>query len=252
MLESFWFLAFVAWPAVTVVCALANMMVWWKFHWAEPFVLAPLAGIAIGAFWWWAIQAPPTDGAVEITRGIFATLSHGLFGILAVTDVIRDPQQLFWITAFSTLGATFVAAGLDHAAKAIGPTGTGAWALSILIFAIKAPFCLVLTAIGSLISLVGLIQAAASSTNKGGFSGGCLWEEWDRNNSNTYATTLGATFHVWQGKVDDCFEHELHHTRQCIYFRDLMVAFWAVGEFGHLATGTNDGNPLETVPYQIG
>lgn len=252
MFESFWFLALVAWPTVTVLCALANMLVWWKFHWAEPFVMAPIAGIGLGAMWWWAMQAPPTDDGVAIARGILATMAHGVFGILAITDVLEDPLESFLIAGFATLGATVLAAGLDHGAKAIGPTGTGAWALSILIFLIKAPFCLVLTGIGTLISIVGLIQSAISDTNQGGWSGGALWEEWNRNGSGPYATTVGATFHVWKGKVEDCFEHELHHTRQCIYFRDFMIPFWVVGEIGHLAKGTSNANPLETVPYQIG
>lgn len=247
---SFPLLTFVFWPLVLIGCSLLNMAIWGKFHWAEPFILAPLAGMGIGAVAWWALQPTPA-GAVGVVRGILMLMSHGVFGIVRLLGPLADPLAFFCWSAGATVACTVLAAALDHAAVSIGPTGAGAVVLGIFSFLIKAPFCLVSTVIGLLIFIVGAIHAAVASNAGAGFAGGVTWEEWSNAPGNIWATTVGATVHCWQGPITSVYAHELQHTRQCIYFHDWMIPSWVIGEIGHAATGQNDGNPMETVAYQI-
>lgn len=249
--SNFFFLTFLLWPLVTIGSSLLNMAIWGKFHWAEPFIMAPLAGMGIGAAAWWALQPGP-GGAVGFVRGLITIMSHGVFGIVRLAGPLGDPLTFFCWSAGAVVLCTILAAAIDHAASAIGPTGAGAVALGIFTFLLKAPFCLISTVVGLLIFIVGAIHAAASSNAGAGWAGGVSWEEWSKSaGGNVWATTVGATVHCWQGPITSVFEHEMHHTRQCIYFHDWMIPSWVIGEIGHAATGQNNGNPLENVPYQI-
>ena len=248
MLGNGFFLTFAAWPAVLLTCSLANMLIWGKFGWAEALIFAPLAGMVIGASAWWGLQ-PSSGGAAGFFRGLLLIFSHGWVGLVRLCDGLADPAKFFWWSASATVAATLLAAGLDHAAS--GPHGGGEVALSIPMFLLKAPFCLVSTALGLLIMVVGLIHAAATSGDAIGMVGGTPYEEWDHKaDPKFYATTVGATFHVWQGHVEHVWIHERYHTRQCIYFHDWMIPFWCIG---FVVTGGQAGeaNPMENVAYQI-
>jgi hypothetical protein len=53
--------------------------------------------------------------------------------------------------------------------------------------------------------------------------------EWNPKTADARATTLGATFMVWNGKAKDVVFHELYHTRQYMYLHDWLIPFWLFG-----------------------
>jgi hypothetical protein len=248
--SKWWFIALIAWPLVLIVSSLTNMLVWGKFHWGEPFIMAPIAGILIGTAAWLSYEQVD-NGFLRFLRGSFLILSHGLFGVLRLFGFFAEPAVFFRWSAIATMVVTLVAAAVDHGAVAMDPAGGGAVALSIPLFLIKAPFCLVSTAIGLLIFAIGAAIFSDEGTNRVGWVGGSPWEEYDRANTQEWATTLGSTFHCWQAPVEGVFKHELYHTRQCIYFHDIMYVMWVVGLIGQAAEGKPAGNPMEAVGYQI-
>lgn len=241
--QNFWLNAFAIWPAVVLVSALLNMGIWGQFGWSE-LIVDYVIGFTLGVCFWWFVRTDQRSFAPSF----FLVFTHGLFGLLRVFNVIPDTKSLFWWSACATIGCTGLAAALDHAAVGIGTTMSGGGAaLSVLIFLLKAPFALFSTVIGLLIFLVGLIHAAAASNTGAGFLGGVTYEEWNTAEPH-WATTVGATVHCWQGTFSRVMEHELYHSRQYIYMRDLLIPSWAIC---WTFSGQGSDNPIEDVAYKI-
>jgi hypothetical protein len=240
--QNFWLLSFAIWPGVIVLSGLLNMGIWGKFGWSE-LIVDYVIGFTLGVCFWWFVRTEQRSFAPSF----FLVFTHGLFGLLRVFNVIGSTQALFWWSAGATVGCTALAAALDHAAVAIGTTMSGGGvAISVLIFLLKAPFALFSTAIGLLIFIVGLCHSGA--TNAGaGFLGGVTYEEWNTAEPH-WATTVGATVHCWQGPFSRVMEHELYHSRQYIYMRDLLIPSWAIC---WTFSGQGEDNPIEDVAYQI-
>jgi len=239
--QSFWLLSFAIWPGVVLLSALLNMAVWAEFGWSE-LIVDYVIGFTLGVCFWWFVRTEQRSFAPSLSL----VFTHGLFGLLRVFNVIPDTKRLFWWSAGATVGCTLLTAGLDHAAISIGATGGGA-ALGVLIFLLKVPFALFSAAFGLLIFIVGLIHAAAALNTGAGFAGGVTYEEWNTTGP-AWATTVGATVHCWQGKYSDVMKHELYHSRQCIYMRDLLIPSWAIC---WTFSGPGDQNPIEVVAYKI-
>jgi hypothetical protein len=241
--QNFWLLSFAIWPGVVLVSALLNMAIWAEFGWSE-LIVDYVIGFTLGVCFWWFVRSEQRSFAPSF----FLVFTHGLFGLLRIVNVIPDTKRLFWWSAGATIGCTVLTAALDHAAVGIGTTMSGGGAaLGVLIFLLKLPFALFSTAIGLLIFIVGLIHAAAASNAGAGFLGGVTYEEWNTTKPN-WATTVGATVHCWQGTFSDVMKHELYHSRQYIYMRDLLIPSWAVC---WTFSGQGDKNPIEVVAYKI-
>jgi hypothetical protein len=247
---NYFWVSFVLWPVTIIVAALANMIIWTEFSGTE-LIMNLFVGIGLGTCFWLFTNAQP--GARSWWRSGLMIFSHGIFGVLGMTRLFPSVKSLFWWSAGCTVGATILAALLDHAAVAAGGTMTaGGVLLSILLFLLKAPFCLVSTAIGLLLFVAGAIHSGASNAGVG-FLGGVLYTEWDRIPSSpngVQATTVGATVHCWNLRFCQNMRHELQHSRQYIYMRDLMIPTWAIG---FVITGGKAGkeNPVESVAYKI-
>jgi hypothetical protein len=250
-LTNYFWVALVCWPAVVMVSALLNMAIWLSFSGWE-FLFCWLVGVGLGTCFWCFTNVERSE------RGWWRTLlmlaGHGIFGLLGKTSLFASARSLFWWCAGCTVGATALAALLDHAAVAIGGEVTaGGVVLSVVVFLLKAPFCLFETAVGVVFFIVGAIHAAGDADAKVGFNGGVLYSEWDRSPADTggtQATTLGATVFCWKLRFCQNMRHELYHSRQNIYMRDLMIPTWCIG---FLVTGAKAGqeNPVEHAAYRV-
>jgi hypothetical protein len=128
---------FLLWPAVVILSALLSMLTQWRFSWSQ-LVMDYLAGMVIGLFFF--LRTESTAGFLAHSGLV---VSHGLWGLLFVTSTIARRDDLFWIAAGTTLGATLVAGLLDRAAVAIG-NNVGGFFLSLLVLLpLKLPFALV-------------------------------------------------------------------------------------------------------------
>lgn len=246
---NFFWVALVLWPITVQVAALLNMLIWLEFSGTE-LILDWFVGFGLGTTFWLFTQDEPGNRAWW--RTLLMVFTHGIFGLLGLTALFDSAAMLFWWCAGSTVGATVLASLLDHAAIAIGGTpNAGGVLLSVLLFLLKAPFCLFSTAIGLLIFIAGLIHLGAANTGAG-FLGGVFYDEWDHAATpiGVQATTVGATVHCWRLRFCQNMCHELNHSRQCIYMGDLMIPTWAIG---FVITGGQSGapNPVESVAYKI-
>lgn len=263
MLDNFFMLAFLYWPLITMGAGLINNLFAWKFSYSE-LILNYLIGFVIGICFYFG-----TTGTVEWYEHLFLMVSTGLFGLLkwAGVDYFANGANLFYWTAFGSLGVVVLACLLDLATAAIGKTmNVGGGFLSVLIFIIKAPFCIVTSLIGLLLGLIGLCVAAARKKGGMSFLGGAFIFEW--GGTGTYATTFGWTVNIWQGTTESVLEHELYHTRQYVYMHDWLGIFyftiagiWGLissaaandfqGRYYYAAHTTDEyGNPIESVPYR--
>jgi hypothetical protein len=250
-LTNYFWVAFVLWPITVQLSALCNMAIWAEFSGWE-LIIDWFVGVGLGSCFWLFTSVERADRAWW--RSGLMVFSHGIFGFLGMTSLFGSTRSLFWWTAGSTVVATILAASLDHAAVSIGGEMTaGGVVLSIFIFLLKAPFCLVSTVIGFFIFIAGAINTGVSSNAKVGFNGGVLYSEWNRvpaNQFGTQATTVGATVHCWKLRFCQNMRHELYHTRQNIYMRDLMIPTWCIG---FVITGGKAGqeNPIEHAAYKV-
>jgi hypothetical protein len=257
---------FLLWPAVVILSALLSMLTQWRFSWSE-LVMDYLAGMVIGLFFFLGTQS--TAGFLAHSGLVF---SHGLWGLLFVTSTIATRDDLFWIAAGTTLGATLVAGLLDRAAVAIGNNLWGSL-LSLVLLPLKLPFALVTSTVGLGFFVVGLYRRTNEDKNKVprtgiGLNGGLVYVEWDASSAAGNATTLGISLQVWTGPLARAIEHELYHSRQYVMLRDWMIPTWIVGGIWGLISSAIDGsfsmeafisakhdkevgNPMERVPYQI-
>jgi hypothetical protein len=214
----------VLWPAVIVVAALLNMLISWGFSWSE-LVIDHLVGMLMGVFFSMGVL-----GDVRWYDHLLLTLFHGLPGLLKWVGLgfMSNPWIVFAFSASLILGATVVAGLLDLATRALGSTmdvGTGF--ISFFTWLIKIPFSLITPAIGLLIGIVGIIIGAARGFNvKVNFIGGALFFKMGADSSQYYATTFGWVVNVWRGHISDVVDHELYHTRQYIYLRDMLGVFY--------------------------
>jgi hypothetical protein len=247
--DNYFLLALLLWPAAILVAALLNMLVWWTFSWGE-LVMAYLVGVAIGS-----IAFVGLGGTPSAATGFFLMMSQGVPGVLRWRGGLSDPAIFFWVGAGSTVGAVLVAALLDRVTLAIDKEMTaGGVAVSVLTFPFKAPFCLVTSAAGLLIWLAGVVRSFFGTDGRIGFLGGILYAEWDRGDTNgEWTTTIGCTVQCWKNKFSGVIQHELYHTRQCIYFHDFMIPAWLVGELVRLIASrtANRDNPIERAAYVI-
>jgi hypothetical protein len=264
ILDNLFLCAFVFWPLVVVASALLNMAVSAVFSWSE-LVLDTVAGILIGIFF--HIGTDKTAGAGQHFLLAFST---GLPGILywAKVHAFETRASLFLACAIWICGSTLLAALLDRAAVAIDKQmGVGGGLFSILPWACKFPFSLVTTSVGLLFFIVGIFRSFGAN-GRIGFLSGVAYVEWDTSSSTSSATTIGGTVQIWTGKFENLIEHELYHTRQCIYLHDWMIPMWLVGgvwglissaidgnaSFGCFKAARHDrelGNPIESAPYRI-
>jgi hypothetical protein len=264
LLDNFFLCAFIFWPLVIVIAALLNMAVSTVFSWSE-LVLDSVAGILVGTFFY--LGTAKHAGGGEQFMLVF---SQGLPGLLHVWNVkpFDTRSSMFLVGSIWIIGSTFLAAALDRAAVAIGKQmGVGGGLFSILPWACKFPFSLVTTGVGLLFFIVGIFRSFGTN-GRVGFLSGVAYVEWDTSTSSSSATTIGGTVQIWFGKFENLIEHELYHTRQCIYLHDWMIPMWLVGgvwglissaidgnaSFGCFKAARHDrelGNPIECAPYRI-
>jgi hypothetical protein len=241
-------LALVLWPAVTLVAAGVNMLVSWTFAWGE-LVMCYVVGVAIGSVAWASLQPDP-----HWIVDVLLVMGLGPTGILRATGALDDPAVFFWTGAGITVGSTLAAAVLDRVAVAAGATMTaktvGLSFATIPFKLLAAPFT---SAVGFLIMLVGGIRAPIAGSSGIGFLGGIVYFEWNTDVAGgEYTTTVGCTVHSWIRTFANVMEHELYHTRQCIYLHDFMTPAWAVGEGIRVAVGAaTEQNPLEQGAYGV-
>ena len=138
------------------------------------------------------------------------------------------PWIVFAFSASLILGATVVAGLLDLATRALGSTmGVATGFISFFTWLVKIPFSLITPAIGLLIGIVGIIIGAARGFEvKFNFIGGAMFFKMGANSPNYYATTFCWVVNVWKGHISDVVDHELYHTRQYIYLRDMLGVFY--------------------------
>src|SRR5262245_4209867 len=264
LLDNLFLCAFVFWPLVVLVSALLNMAVSTVFSWSE-LVLDFVAGILIGIFFHMG-----TDKHAGAGEHFMLAFSTGLPGILhwAKVSQFDTRSALFLTSSIWIVASTFIGAGLDRAAVAIDKKmSVGGGLFSILPWACKFPFSLVTTTAGLLFFIVGIFRSAGQN-GRIGFLSGVAYVEWDTSQANSSATTIGGTVQIWFGKFENLIEHELYHTRQCIYLHDWMIPMWLVGgvwglissaidgnaSFGCFKAARHDrelGNPIESAPYKI-
>jgi hypothetical protein len=264
ILDNLFLCAFIFWPLVVVVSALLNMAVSAVFSWSE-LVLDAVAGIVIGIFFHLG-----TDKHAGAAPHFMLAFSTGLPGILSWAKVhpFETRSTLFFICAGWIAGSTLLAALLDRAAVAIDKQmGVAGGLFSILPWACKFPFSLATTSVGLLFFIVGIFRSFGDN-GRIGFLSGVAYVEWDTSQSSSSATTIGGTVQIWFGKFENLIEHELYHTRQCIYLHDWMIPMWLVGgiwgvissaidgnaSFGCFKAARHDrelGNPIESAPYKI-
>ena len=258
---------FLLWPAVVILSASLSMLTQWRFSWSE-LVMDYLAGMVLGFFFFLGTQS--TAGFLAHAALVF---SHGVWGLLFVTSTIATRDDLFWIAAGATLGATLLSGLLDRAAVAIG-NNVGGFFLSLLVLLpLKLPFALLTSTVGLAIFLVGLYRRTNEDKNTVprtgiGLEGGLAYVEWDTAGPERDATTLGIGLPVWTGHVESAIEHELYHSRQYVMLRDWMIPTWIAGGVWGLVSSWIDGsfstdafisakhdkevgNPMERVGYQI-
>ena len=238
ILDNLFLCAFIFWPLVVVVSALLNMAITAVFSWSE-LVLDFLAGILIGILFHLG-----TDKHANAVEHFFLAFSTGLPGVLhwAKVHALETRTALFTACAIWICGSTLLAALLDRAAVAIGKEmSVGGGLFSILPWLCKYPFSLVTTSVGLLFFLVGIIRSFVGENGRIGFLSGVAYVEWDTSGPG-YATTIGGTVQVWTGNFSGLIEHELYHTRQCIYLHDWMIPMWCVGGVWGLISSAIDGN----------
>lgn len=265
VIDNFFLCAFIFWPLVIVIAALLNMAVSAVFSWSE-LVLDAVAGILVGIFFHMGTAKNAGAGAE-----FMLVFSQGLPGLLHWWDIkpFDTRASMFLVSSIWIVGSTFLAAVFDRLAVAIGKQmSVGGGFFSILPFACKFPFALVTTAVGLLFFLVGIFRSIGKN-GRVGFLAGVAYVEWDTSSaSSSSATTIGGTVQIWFGKFEALIEHELYHTRQCIYLHDWMIPMWLVGgiwglissaidgnaSFGCFKAARHDrelGNPIECAPYRI-
>jgi hypothetical protein len=214
----------ILWPTVIVVAALLNMLISWGFSWSE-LVIDHLVGVLMGVFFSMGVL-----GDVRWYDHLLLTLFHGLPGLLKWVGLgfMSSPWVVFAFSASLILGATIVAGLLDLATRALGSTMSVATGfISFLTWLIKAPFTLITPAIGLLIGIVGIIVGAAMGNKvKFNFLGGAMFFEMGFGTSGEFATTFGWVTNVWRGHISNVVDHELYHTRQYIYLRDMLGVFY--------------------------
>jgi len=262
-LDNFFLCAFIFWPLVIVIAALLNMAVSMVFSWSE-LVLDSVVGIIVGTCFYFG-TAKHLGGAAQF----ILVFSQGISGILhwAKVHSFDMRSSLFLVSSIWIIASTFLAAALDRAAVAIGKEmSVGGGLFSILNWACKFPFALTTTAVGLLFFIVGIFRSIGAN-GRIGFLAGVAYVEWDTTGSGS-ATTIGGTVQIWNGKFETLIEHELYHTRQCIYLHDWMIPMWLVGgvwslissaidgnvSFGCFKAARHDrelGNPIECAPYRI-
>lgn len=244
--DNYFLVALLYWPLALLIAAGLNMLIWWTFSWSE-LLMDYAIGVVIGTLFF-----VYTHGSTSWPVAGLLIMSHGLFGVLHVTGSLADPGQFFWASAGATVGCSLIAAALDRAAVKAGKTMTFPRALlSLLIFFFKAPFSLVTSAVGLLIWLAGLIRSFIGTGGAVGFLAGVLYAEWNNTDtSGEWTTTVGFTVHSWKNTFDDVMEHELYHSRQCIYLHDWMIPAWLLGELLRVIfrRGQKD-NPIERAAY---
>lgn len=272
-MDSEFLQVFVLWPGVVVLSALISMLTQWRFSWSELIVVA-LAGTMLGLFFFRGTE--PDATGFEKFGLVF---SHGLWGLLFLTDRITSREDLFWTATVATLGATLVAGILDRVSIAIGTDQNwGGFFLSLLVLLpVKLPFALFTTAVGVLLFVVGSVPVLLHVTkitkdfgedSAVGLNGGLLYAEWDNSSSSKIAITLGATVQVWAGTMAGVIEHEIYHSRQYLFLRDWMIPAYLFGGVWGLVSSAIDGsfsmaafvtakhdkdvgNPMECVGWQI-
>jgi hypothetical protein len=263
MWDNLVLIALVIWPAVTLVAALINMLFAWTFSWSE-LVIDYFIGVAIGVGFYFG-----TTGHVSGVEHFALMLSTGVFGLLKWigVDIFADPRILFLVAGGSVIGATLLAAALDHAALALGTAvRVRGRFLSVFIFLLKAPFALVTSTVGLVIGLIGFVVGLANGKGGFGFLGGVFYFEWGR--AGTHATTFGSVVNVFAGRMSPVIAHELYHSRQYIYLHDWLGVFYftVAGLWGLISSAmakkfsvryyyTADrtgecGNPIEIVAYR--
>lgn len=256
----------VLWPLSIVLTAIVNMGIWKTSSWSE-LILDVIAGMVIGGL----TAAAFASGAGDGIRAMLIP-SHGLIGVLQFTGAIHigTLSGFFLTSAICAFAATFLSAGLDHLAVKLGPDpSAGSIALAIVMFPLKLTFSPFTTGVGLVFFLVGAIRSGFPG-GRVGIAGGELYVEWSQGGPVSSATTLGGTVQIWKGSFSDLIDHELYHTRQCIYLRDWMIPFWLVGGiWGLISAGIADkafkatcfqaartgqqgiGNPIEAAAYNI-
>ena len=256
----------VLWPVAIVITALVSMGIWKTFSWSE-LILDVIVGMVIGGL----TAAAFAGGAGGGVRAMLIP-SHGLIGLLQLTGVlhIQTLSGFFLVSALGAFGATLLAACLDHAAVKLGPDNSaGSIVLAIFMLPLKLTFAPLTTGVGLLFFLVGAVRACFPD-GRVGLAGGVLFVEWSQGGNVSMATTLGGTVQIWKGSFSALIDHELYHTRQCIYLRDWMIPFWLVGGiWGLISAGVADkkfettcfraarkgqggiGNPIEAAAYNI-
>jgi len=265
LLNNGFFLSIVAWPGVILACALINMLFHWSFSWSE-LILDFLAGVVIGVCFYFG-----TAKDANAASHFFLVFSSGLFGLLHALGVkaLEARDVLFGVSAAAIAGSVLLTSALDLATRKVGlRMSVGGGLLSIPTALLKLPFSFCTTAVGLLIFLAGLFTSFVRRETRVGFLGGVPYVEWNSDVADSYwATTIGATFMVWKGTVDNVLKHELYHTRQYVYLHDWLIPFWLLGGLWGLASarisegsasfsdfsgarGDKEvGNPLERAAY---
>jgi hypothetical protein len=256
----------VLWPLAIAITALVSMGIWKTFSWSE-LILDAIVGMVIGGL----TSVAFATGAGHGIR-VMLIPSHGLIGILQFTGAlhIATLSSFFLTSALCAFGATLLAAALDHAAVKLGPDpSAGSIVLGIIMLPLKLTFAPLTTGVGLVFFLVGAVRSIFPG-GRVGLAGGELYVEWDRGGDWSSATTLGGTVQIWKGSFSTLIDHELYHTRQCIYLRDWMIPAWLVGGiWGLISAGIADkdfkakcfqaarkgqkgiGNPIEAAAYNI-
>lgn len=269
-MDNYALMCLLIWPGVIVGCGLLNMLVGWTFSWSE-LIFDYLIGIVLGMVFMEGTKPNPTD-----VSKFFMVFSHGLPGLLHVlkVDHFVTRTDLFTSAAGVLAGAVLLAGLLDRATVAIDRSmNVGGGILSILIFALKAPWSLFTSSVGLLIWIAGLVWAIARNAQsvrdaRIGFLGGLLYTEFSTGTGDPYATTLGCTTHAWKNNLSKALAHEMYHSRQYMYMRDWLIPFWLLGGLWGLisskiagdfsthyflaASGKGEyGNPIERAAYVI-
>ena len=109
-------------------------------------------------------------------------------------------------------------------------------------------------AAGLLIWLAGVVRSFFGTGGRVGFLGGIFYTEWNRDDTDgEWTTTVGCTVQSWKNRFSRVIQHELYHTRQCIYLHDFMMPAWLVGELVRVIASrtANRDNPIERAAYVI-